>query len=96
MADAPSRKSYCNNHMACKAQPLQDNLNYKEHMIRVLDQAERHARLKAIKFLKLSDQILLKMKPLGNARIVFVMNTTSCFLLPPKSRDEISCSGGEL
>ena len=45
---------------------------------------------------KSSGRTILKMKPLGNARIACVMNTPHCFLLPPKSRDEISCSGGDL
>ena len=75
---------------------LQQDLSYKEHPVRILDQAERRTRQKAIKFLKASGRITLKTKPLGNARIVFKMNTPHCFLLPPKSRDEISCSGGDL
>ena len=45
---------------------------------------------------KSSGRTILKMKPLGNARIACVMNTPHCFLLPPKSRDKISCSGGDL
>jgi hypothetical protein len=52
MVDALSHKSYCNNHMAYKAQPLQDDLTYREHLIRVLVKAERRAHLRAIKFLK--------------------------------------------
>ena len=38
--------------MAHKAQPLQDDLTYIEHLICVLVLAERHTRLRAIKFLK--------------------------------------------
>ena len=41
VADALSRKSYCNNPMAYKAQPMQDDLAYREHSIHVLVQAER-------------------------------------------------------
>ena len=54
MADALSRNSYCNNHMAYKAQPLQDDLTYREHPVRVLHQAERRTYLRAIKILKSS------------------------------------------
>ena len=43
MADALSRKSYCNNHMTYKTQPLQDDLTYKEHLIRVLIQIKCHS-----------------------------------------------------
>ena len=52
MADALSRKPYCNNPMAYKAQPLQDDLTYREHQIHVLIQTERRTRLKGIKFPK--------------------------------------------
>ena len=52
MADALSCKSYCNNYLASKAQPLQDDLTFTEHPIHVLDRAERRSRLRAIKFLK--------------------------------------------
>ena len=45
---------------------------------------------------KSSGRITLKTKPPGNARIVYEMNIPHSFLLPPKSRDEISCSGGDL
>ena len=52
MADALCRKSSCNNHIAYKAQPLQDDLTYREHPICVLCQAERRTRQGTIKFLK--------------------------------------------
>ena len=52
MAYALSRKSNCNNPMAYKAQPLQDDLTYREHQIHVLIQTERRTRLKGIKFPK--------------------------------------------
>ena len=52
IANALSRKSYCNNHMAYKARPLQDDLAYREHPIRSLVQAERRIRQRAINFLK--------------------------------------------
>ena len=84
MADALSHKSYCNNHMAFKAQPLHDDLTCRELPIRVLIQAERLNRLRAVKFQKISGQILLNMKPLGNSRIIFEMNAPFCFRLPPK------------
>ena len=51
MADALSRKFYCNNHMAYKAQSLQDHLNYREHRVHILVQAERHACMRAIEIL---------------------------------------------
>ena len=54
MADALSRKFYCNSHMASKAQSLQDDLIYREHPVRVLHQAERRTHLRAIKILKSS------------------------------------------
>ena len=38
--------------------------------------------------LKFSGRIILKMKPLGNAKIIFVKNTPLCSLLPLNSRDE--------
>ena len=38
--------------------------------------------------LKFSGQIILKMKPLGNAKIIFVKNTPLCSFLPLNSRDE--------
>ena len=84
MPDALSRKFYCNNPMAYKAQPMDDNLTYGEHPNQVLVQTERRTRQRATKFLKGSGQILQKMKPLGNSRIVFEMNTPFCFRLPPK------------
>ena len=83
MVDALSRKSYCNNHIAYKAQPLQDGLAYREHLILVLVQAKLHTVRGLSNYLKFSGQIILKMKPLGNTRIVFLMNTPFC-LLPPK------------
>ena len=52
MDNALSRKSYCNNNMAYKAQPLQDDLTYREHSICVLILTECHAHLRAIKFLR--------------------------------------------
>ena len=54
MANALSRKSYRNNHMAYKAEPLQDDLTYREHLISVLVQIEHRTRQQAIKFLKSS------------------------------------------
>jgi hypothetical protein len=39
---------------------------------------------------RFSGQIILKMKPLGNARIVFAKNTPLSFSLPLNSRDENS------
>ena len=63
---------------------LQDDLSYKEHPIRILDQAERRTCQKTTKFLKCSGRIILKMKPLGNARIVFVKNTPMFFPLSLK------------
>ena len=47
-----TRKPYCNNPMANKAQPLQDDLTYKEYPISILVQAERHTHQRAIQFLK--------------------------------------------
>ena len=41
--------------------------------------------------LKFSGRIIPKMKPLGNARIVFAKNTPLSFSLPLNSRDENSC-----
>ena len=52
MVNALSRKSYCNNHVAYKARPQQDDLTYREHPDHVLVQAKRLTRLRAIKFLK--------------------------------------------
>ena len=67
MADALSRKSNCNNPMACKAQPLHDDCNnpmaykaqplqgdltYREHPICVLHQVECCTRPRAINILK--------------------------------------------
>src|SRR3954470_2272998 len=48
---------------------LQQDLTYQEHPSRILDQSERQTRNKTVKFLKFSGQIILKMKPLENAKI---------------------------
>ena len=71
---------------------LQDDLSYKQHPILILDQNERRTRQKVIKFLKVQwsnhseDETTWE-----HARIIFVMNTPSSFLLPLNSRDENSC-----
>lgn len=52
IADALSRKYYCNNPIAYKAQPLHNDLTYREHLVRILDQAECRTRQRAINFLK--------------------------------------------
>ena len=49
-ADARSRKSNCNNHMVCKAQPLQDDLTYREHQVRVLSQTKHRTIIGLSKF----------------------------------------------
>ena len=51
MADTLSRKSYSNNPLAFKAKPWHDDLTYREHLVRVLDQAECRTCQRAIKFL---------------------------------------------
>ena len=97
MADALCRKSFCNNHTTYKAQPLHDDLSYREHPIRVLVQAERRTRQRAFKILKVQwsnpseDETTWELQDrLRDKYPSFV----SFYLL--KSRDEISCSGGEL
>ena len=48
MADALSHKSYWNNPMAYKSQPMPNDLTYREHPIRVLVQAECCTRQRTI------------------------------------------------
>ena len=75
---------------------LQQDLSYKEHLVRILDQAERCTCQMAIKFLKVQWSHHSEEEATWEREDPCVMNTPRCFLLPPKSRDEISCSGGDL
>ena len=73
---------------------LQQDLSYKEHPVRILDQAERLTHQKAIKFLKVQWS--------HHSEDEATWEREDCLrdeypaLFPSKSQDEISCSGGEL
>lgn len=67
---------------------VQADLTYKEHPICILEEADvEHAR-RLPSSSRCNGQIILKIKPLGNARITSVLNTPTCSLLPLNSRDE--------
>ena len=67
---------------------LREDLSYQEYPILILDQDGRRTRQKTPGSLKFSGRIILKKKPLRNAKIVFVKNTLLSFSLPLNSRDE--------
>ena len=75
---------------------LQQDLSYKEHLVRILHQAERRTRQKAIKFVKVQWSHHSEDEATWEREDRLLMNTPHSFLLPPKSGDEISCSGGDL
>ena len=75
---------------------LQDNLTYREHPIRILDQAERVTRRQNIKFLKVQWSHHSEREATWECEDRLRLEYPAFFPPTPESRDEILPSGGEL
>ena len=51
--------------------PLQLDLTYVEHPVKILDEKERVTRNSVVKFYKCSGKTILRMKPRGSKRVTY-------------------------
>ena len=72
---------------------IKEDLTYREHPVRILGEAERKTRNKAIKSSKFNGVTILKKKQPGNEKLVFDGNIPPSSLKPRISGRD-SCKGG--
>ena len=75
---------------------LQDNLRYREYLVRILDQAEHTTRRRKIKFLKVQWSHHTEKEATWEREDRLRLEYPTLFPTNPESRDEILLSGGEL